>query len=73
MNEFAALQSEVKAGTPGWWDDVLPKLDERQYADLMEAAGMSEISHRTIAKVMGRWGFEVTVAQVGHWRRNHVG
>lgn len=74
MDEFLQVQSEL--GTPGvagWWDRVLPELSEEQRQSLGQAAGNSSISHRTISIVLGRWGHRVTPAQVGHWRRTHVG
>ena len=73
MEEFLAVQRGNKGpGSAGWWDRVLPALDERQSADLMEAAASRDISHRTIAVVLGQWGFDVSAAQVGHWRRTYV-
>ena len=72
MDEFEQVQSAVKAGTRGWWEDVMPRLSEKQLEDLERAAGSRSISHRTISTVLNRWGFEVTIAQVGHWRRNYV-
>ena len=73
FDEFVQVQTGLKGpGTSGWWEDVLPRLDEVQTEALMQAAKSRHISHRTIATVLGRWGFEVTQAQVGHWRRTHV-
>jgi hypothetical protein len=74
FDEFREVQSGLKGpGTVGWWEHVLPELDEVQAEALAQAAESREISHRTIATVLGKWGFEVTAAQVGHWRRTHVG
>jgi hypothetical protein len=40
----------------------------------VDAGKDRRISHRVISIVLGQWGFEVTPAQVGHWRRSqHVG
>ncbi len=73
MREFLETQeSERGPGTVGWWVNVLPQLTDEQRADLLEAAASDRISHRTIGVVLGKWGFEVTQAQVGHWRRQHV-
>ena len=73
MNVFREVQEENKGpGTVGWWEKVVPELDEDRRNDLLDAARSRDISHRTIAVVLGRWGFDVTVAQVGHWRRTHV-
>jgi hypothetical protein len=74
FDEFRQAQAELKGpGTSGWWDSVIPQLDEVQAEALMQAAESRDISHRTISTVLGRWGFEVSYAQVGHWRRTHVG
>ena len=73
MNEFLEAQKRLKGpGTAGWWEAVLPQLSDEQRTSLEEAAAARNISHRAICVVLGRWGFEVTPAQVGHWRRNYV-
>ena len=74
MNEFAEVQRQQgKAGVTGWWDRVMPDLSAEQVESLEAAAADRNISHRTISIVLGRWGFQVSAAQVGHWRRTHVG
>jgi hypothetical protein len=74
VDEFTAVQSQIKGpGTTGWWEAVIPNLTDKQQADLMAAAGSKAISHRTISIVLGQWGHRVSAAQVGHWRRTHVG
>jgi len=74
VDEFMEVQREHgKAGTAGWWDRVLPELSDEQVGSLRAAAVDRNISHRTISIVLGRWGFQVSTAQVGHWRRTHVG
>ena len=73
MDEFQQVQSAVKSGTRGWWEDVMPRLSDEQADKLRDAALSRGISHRTISVVLGQWGFEVSAAQVGHWRRTHVG
>ena len=74
MDEFRATQAGMpRPGMSGWWTTVLADLDEDRKASLMDAAADRTISHRTIATVLVRWGFTVTTAQVGHWRRNYVG
>jgi hypothetical protein len=73
VNEFEQAQAAVKKpGVAGWWTriDELPD-DQRQ--SLAQAAASTNISHRAIATVLTGWGIPVSVAQVGHWRRNHVG
>ena len=73
MDEFLEAQQEVsKPGTLGWWESVLPELDAERLGSLLEAARSPRISHRTISTVLGRWGYQVTPGQVGHWRRNNV-
>jgi len=74
VDEFSEVQAQRKGpGMHGWWDRVLPLLDDADLERLMVAANDRNISHRTISVVLGRWGHPVTVAQVGHWRRTHVG
>jgi hypothetical protein len=71
MDEFAAAQKELhKGGVSGWWETTDMGAD--QWTQLIEAARNPRISHRAIATVLNRWGVEVTVSQVGHWRRSHV-
>ena len=73
LSEFFEVQVQSgRPGTAGWWEQVLPYLDEERVNSLYAAARSREISHRTIAVVLGQWGYEVTAQQVGHWRRNHV-
>jgi hypothetical protein len=73
VREFLNAQANIRGpGTAGWWDRVIPELDDTQRESLMEAAKASQISHRAIAVVLGTWGHPVTAAQVGHWRRTHV-
>jgi hypothetical protein len=73
MNEFLEVQKTQKApGTVGWWEHVMAELSAGQAADLVEAGKDRRISHRVISIVLGQWGFEVTPAQVGHWRRTYV-
>ena len=73
MDEFRAMQNAMKGpGFSGWWHHVLPSLDDERRESLMAAAVDPTISHRAIVQVMAKWGFELTTAQVGHWRRTHV-
>jgi hypothetical protein len=74
VDEFLQVQAEKKGpGVAGWWEAVLPQLSDEQRASLHDAAHTPSISHRTIGIVLGRWGFQVSAAQVGHWRRGYVG
>lgn len=73
VDEFLAVQSGLKGpGTRGWWDNLLPTLPDDKRESLMQAAHSRDISHRTISVVLNKWGFKVTPAMVGHWRRTHV-
>lgn len=70
MDEFLAVQREQRGpGMTGWWDRVIPQLDEQQAASLLQAADDQNISHRTISIVLARWGHRVSPGSVGHWRR----
>ena len=74
VDEFREVQAQSKKpGYAGWWDRVIPELSEEQRQSLEQAGADRGISHRTISVVLGKWGFEVTPAMVGHWRRTHVG
>mgnify|MGYP001146198674 CR=1 FL=1 len=46
---------------------------DQQKADLEAAGAGPTISHRAIHIVLKSWGCEVTVGQIGHWRRTHIG
>lgn len=73
LNDFeVAQQQERGPGVVGWWERVIPELDEDRRAALLEAGASPAITHRAVAKVLTNWGYPVTPAQVGHWRRNHV-
>ena len=73
MNEFREAQRQLKGpGMIGWWEDVLPRLSPEQETALRAAAADRTISHRAVKVVLERWGFPVTLAQIGHWRRTHV-
>ena len=73
MDEFAEVQASLKGpGMAGWWETVLPELDDGQLGRLLAAAEDATISHRTISVVLGKWGHPVTISQVAHWRRNRV-
>ena len=73
MKEFELAQANVKGpGVAGWWVQ-LDTLTDDQRQSLDQAARSPHISHRAIATVLSGWGVKVTTAQVGHWRRTHVG
>ena len=73
MDEFEQVQARTKPGVDGWWDRVLPELTPEQTEKFERAVASRSISHRTISIVLGQWGFDVSPAQVGHWRRSRVG
>lgn len=74
MDEFRQAAAELSSpGVRGWWERVLVCLSDDQRESLLAAAASRDISHRAIAVVLGRWGYPVTLVQVGHWRRNHLG
>jgi len=74
MDEFAQVQAALKGpGSVGWWEKVIPQLEPDRAEALVRNAADRNISHRTISVVLERWGHPVTVAQVAHWRRTHVG
>lgn len=71
MDEFLRAQHDTSGpGVAGWWETL--DISDEQRASL-DAAGMNAaISHRAIATVLERWGYPITVGQVGHWRRNVI-
>ena len=73
MDEFAEAQAQLRRpnGYRGWWE-TLDISDEQR--DALAAAGANPaISHRAIHTVLQRWGCQVTIGQIGHWRRTHLG
>jgi hypothetical protein len=68
VDEFLAAQKDLAApGVRGWWENL--EITDEQKTALDQAAEDRRISHRAISVVLSRWGYEVTPAQVGHWRR----
>jgi len=73
LDEFREAQQQLKRpGVLGWWDLVLPELDDQQRESLLAAAKDRTISHRAISVVLGRWGHDVSREKVSHWRRLYV-
>lgn len=74
MDEFRLAQDGMRPpGVTGWWERIPTTLDEDRQTQLVRAAADPTISHRAICLVLRQWGLDVTMAQVGHWRRTHVG
>ena len=73
MDEFRRAQSELKRpnGYRAWWQTL--NITDQQRADLEAAGADPTISHRAIHIVLQSWGCEVTIGQIGHWRRTHMG
>jgi len=72
VDEFELEQSKVRNGSKGWWERVLPELDDEQRAALDKALANRDIAHSTISTVLKRWGHSVSYQQVGHFRRRYV-
>lgn len=73
MDEFAQVQSELKRpnGYRAWWETL--NISDEQREQLLAAGANRAISHRAIHIVLQRWGCDVSIGQVGHWRRTHMG
>ena len=73
MDEFAQAQAELRRpnGYASWWQTI--DLTDAQRESLFAAGRNPAISHRAIHTVLQRWGCDVTLGQVGHWRRTHLG
>jgi hypothetical protein len=73
MDEFREAQSILKRphGYKAWWETL--DLTDRQREDLMAAGADPDISHRAILIVLKQWGHKVSLGQIGHWRRTHLG
>ena len=72
MDEFELAHAEVKPGTAGWWERVIPQLDDEQREALDQALHNREIRHSTIATVLKRWGHPVSYQQVSYYWRRYV-
>lgn len=71
MDEFLEAQQSLSSpGMAGWWDRAV--LSEEQWQQLHLAADNPRITRRAISVVLGRWGVDVSVTQVGYWRQNRV-
>jgi hypothetical protein len=68
---FREAQSEMKRpGVTGWWELVIPQLEDQQREGLIEAAQDRTISNGAISLVLKRWGYDVSPEKVAYWRRN---
>ena len=72
MDEFELEQQQTTTGSRGWWEKVMPALDDQQRASLDKALANPDIAHSTISTVLKRWGHSVSYQQVGHFRRRYV-
>jgi hypothetical protein len=73
VDEFAAAQARLRRphGYKAWWERL--DLTPEQHEQLMAAGANPDISHRAIHIVLSGWGCQVTLGQIGHWRRNQLG
>jgi hypothetical protein len=73
VDEFAAAQAQLRRphGYKAWWE--LLDITADQYERLMAAGSNPAISHRAIYIVLQEWGCDVTMGQIGHWRRSRLG
>lgn len=73
MDEFAQAQAKLRKpnGYRAWWETL--DITDEQRGRLMAAGANRAISHRAIYLVLQEWGCEVTLGQIGHWRRTHMG
>ena len=71
MDEFLQAHLEVtrKAGSRSWYDRVVDRLTDEQREALDTALADPAIGQRAISVVLKRWGFAISVGQVGHYRR----
>jgi len=72
MDEFELEQQQTTTGSRGWWEKVMPALDDQQRSSLDKALHNRDISHNTISRVLKAWGHDVSYQQVGHFRRRYV-
>lgn len=71
MDEFlqAHLEVQEKSGSRSWYVKVAGQLSDEQREALDAALVNPDIGQRAISVVLKRWGHQVSVGQVGHWRR----
>ena len=70
LSEFDASEIESQGGQKLKLDLILEALDEDRRAKLL-AALRGNYKHGAIARVLGRWGHEITGASVENWRRKN--
>jgi hypothetical protein len=73
VDEFAAAQAQLRKprGYRAWWETL--SISDEQREQLMAAGANPAISHRAIHIVLKDWGCDVTIGQIGHWRRTNLG
>lgn len=71
MDEFLQTHLEVtkKAGSRSWYDRTVERLTAEQREALDTALADPAIGQRAISVVLKRWGCDISVGQVGHYRR----
>jgi hypothetical protein len=68
IDEFLQVQATLPSGGRRWWWDSVNLTDE-QKAAVIEAIGRPDVSDNAVRLVLGKWGVQVTQAQVAHMRR----
>ena len=71
MDEFLQAHLEVtkKTGSRSWYERVVERLTAEQREALDSALADPAIGQRAISVVLKRWGCDISVGQVGHYRR----
>lgn len=72
MDEFASEQAQQAArrgNAQSWYERVVPQLTDDERAALDQAIASPQITARTIATVLERWGHPVREGTISAWRR----
>jgi hypothetical protein len=70
LDEFEAAQSKLRrSGYPSWYERVTSELDAERIAALDAALAAPHLTGRAISIVLKTWGFDVSPATVGTYRR----
>lgn len=74
LGEFQAAQASLRrSGYPSWYERVVAQLDADKRAALDAALASQDITARAISKVLGTWGYDVSMAAVSSYRRRAHG